>query len=209
VTNEAATACLTDSLDVHTCIRTKYFRTLQRHYRAHPSICTYVIRQFIKQRKRQVALKPHYRVNRKCQSYAVLNKKVFNCFLEMAKEPADVIEVGRLFHRRGPATAKDRSPVAVLDRGTNRRRELADRRSRWQLQTMVAGCNPQGNRPSCRERTLCHDGHLKSYTLLDWEPVSFTLQWYYIIKHSGARDKPDSSILYGLQRGRPVNIALQ
>jgi len=40
--------------------------------------------------------------------------------LKMAKEPADVIEVGRLFHKRGPATAKDRSPAAVFDRGTNR-----------------------------------------------------------------------------------------
>jgi len=38
----------------------------------------------------------------------------------MAKEPADVIEVGRLFHKRGPATAKDRFPAAVFDRGTNR-----------------------------------------------------------------------------------------
>jgi len=28
----------------------------------------------------------------------------------MANEPVDVIEVGRLFHKRGPATAKDLSP---------------------------------------------------------------------------------------------------
>jgi len=48
----------------------------------------------------------------------------------MAKEPADVIEVGRLFHKRGPATAKDRSPSAVFDQGTNRRQELVDRRCR-------------------------------------------------------------------------------
>jgi len=39
----------------------------------------------------------------------------------MAKEPADVIDVGRLFHKRGPATAKDQSPAAVFDRGTNGR----------------------------------------------------------------------------------------
>jgi len=48
----------------------------------------------------------------------------------MAKEPGDVIEVGRLFHKRGPATAKDRSPVAVFDRGTNRRPELVERSCR-------------------------------------------------------------------------------
>jgi len=51
-------------------------------------------------------------------------------FFEMAKEPADVIEVGRLFYKRGPATAKDRSPAAVFDRGTNRRPELVERRCR-------------------------------------------------------------------------------
>jgi len=35
-------------------------------------------------------------VNKTCQSYAVLNKKVFNFFLKMAKEPANVIGRGRL-----------------------------------------------------------------------------------------------------------------
>jgi len=50
--------------------------------------------------------------------------------MKMAKEPADMIEVGRLFHKRGPATAKDRSPAAVFDRGINRRPELVDRRCR-------------------------------------------------------------------------------
>jgi len=69
-------------------------------------------------------------VHNTCQSYAVLNKNVFNCFLKMVKELADVIEVGRLFHKREPATAKDRSPAAVFDRGTNRRPELVDRRCR-------------------------------------------------------------------------------
>jgi len=64
------------------------------------------------------------------QSYTVLDKNVFNCFLKMVKEPADVIEVGRLFHERGPATAKDRYPAAVFDRGTNRRLELVERRCR-------------------------------------------------------------------------------
>jgi len=48
----------------------------------------------------------------------------------MAKEPDDVIEVSRMFHKRGPTTAKDRSPEAVFDRGTNRRLELVDRRCR-------------------------------------------------------------------------------
>jgi len=41
-----------------------------------------------------------------------------------------VIEVDRLFHKRGPATAKDQSLAAVFDRGTNRRPELVDRRCR-------------------------------------------------------------------------------
>jgi len=41
-----------------------------------------------------------------------------------------VIEVGGLFHKRGPETAKDRCPAAVFDRGTNRRPELVDRRCR-------------------------------------------------------------------------------
>jgi len=45
----------------------------------------------------------------------------------MAKEPADVIEVDRLFQRHGPATAEDRSPAAVFDQGINRRPELVDR----------------------------------------------------------------------------------
>jgi len=48
----------------------------------------------------------------------------------MAKEPADVIEVGRQFHKRGPATVKDRCPAAVFDRGTNRRPELVEHRCR-------------------------------------------------------------------------------
>jgi len=46
----------------------------------------------------------------------------------MAKEPADVIEVGRLFHKRGPATAS--VPAAVFDCGTNRRPELVEHRCR-------------------------------------------------------------------------------
>jgi len=32
----------------------------------------------------------------------------------MAKEPADVIKEGRLFHKRGPATVKDQCPAAVF-----------------------------------------------------------------------------------------------
>jgi len=79
---------------------------------------------------RQVASKPltelTENVNNTCQSYAVLNKNFFNCFLKMAKQPADLIEVGRLFHKRG----KDRSPAAVFDRGTDRRPELVERRCR-------------------------------------------------------------------------------
>ena len=60
-------------------------------------------------------------------AYAVINRNVFNCRLNADKEPADVTEAGRLFHRRGPATAKERSPAADLVRGTNKRPELADR----------------------------------------------------------------------------------
>ena len=61
-------------------------------------------------------------------AYAVLNRKVFNCRLNADKEPADVTEASRLFYRRGPATANERSPAAVLARGTNKRTgELADR----------------------------------------------------------------------------------
>jgi hypothetical protein len=43
---------------------------------------------------------------------------------------ADVTDAGRLFQMfqmREPATAKEQSPMAVLDRGTNRRPELVDR----------------------------------------------------------------------------------
>jgi len=61
------------------------------------------------------------------QSYAALNKNVFNCFLKMAIEPADVTEAGRLFHTRGPATAKDQSAASVFEWGTNWRPELFDR----------------------------------------------------------------------------------
>jgi len=60
------------------------------------------------------------------QSHAALNKNVFNCFLKMAKEPADVTEAGRLFHKRGPATAEDWPPAVVFERGTSRRPELFD-----------------------------------------------------------------------------------
>jgi len=55
----------------------------------------------------------------------------------MAKVSADVIEVGRLSHKRGPATARDRSPAAVFDRGTNRRPELVERRCRLAVAVAV------------------------------------------------------------------------
>jgi len=46
----------------------------------------------------------------------------------MAKEPVDVTEAGRLFHKRGPANAvwPDQFPAAVFDRGTDRPPELVD-----------------------------------------------------------------------------------
>jgi len=47
-----------------------------------------------------------------------------------AREPADVTEADRLFHKCGPATAKDRYSAVVFERGTNRRPELFDRK-RW------------------------------------------------------------------------------
>jgi len=71
----------------------------------------------------------------------------------MAKEPADVIEVGRLFHKRVPVTAKDRSPAAIFDRSTNRRPLRLSAGVGWQLQTMVARCSVQGNQLLCRKRT--------------------------------------------------------
>jgi len=88
-------------------------------------------------------------------------------FLKMAKEPADVIQVGRLFHNRGPATAKNRSLAAIFDRGTKRRPELVDRRCR--LAVVIRKVIGR----SAVNALLRHDGHLKSYKLLDWEPVSF------------------------------------
>jgi len=43
----------------------------------------------------------------------------------MANEPADVTDSGSLFHKRSPATAKDRSPAAFFDQG-NRQLKLVD-----------------------------------------------------------------------------------
>jgi len=81
----------------------------------------------------------------------------------MAKKPADMIEVGRLFHKRGPATAKDRSRRQSLTEAQTGDRNLLTAGVGWQLQTMVAGCSPQGNRPSCRGPLIRHGGHLKRY----------------------------------------------
>jgi len=64
-----------------------------------------------------------------------------------------VIEVGRLFHKRGPATAKDLSPRQSLTEAKTGDRNWLTAGVGWQLQTMVAGYNPQGNRPSCRKQT--------------------------------------------------------
>jgi len=62
--------------------------------------------------------------------YAALNNNVFNCLLKTAREPADVTEAGRLFHKRGPATAKDRSSAAVFERvrPTKGQPDLLDRK---------------------------------------------------------------------------------
>jgi len=84
----------------------------------------------------------------------------------MAKEPVDVIEVGRLFHKRGPKTADDRSPAAVFERGTNRRPDLVDRRCRLAVADDDVIRKEIGRRAV--NALIRHDGHLKSYTLLDW-----------------------------------------
>jgi len=73
-------------------------------------------------------------VNNTCQSYAVLNKNVFNSFFENG-QGACRCDRGRQTVPLcsccfGPTTAKDRSPAAVFDRGTNRRPELVERRCR-------------------------------------------------------------------------------
>jgi len=40
--------------------------------------------------------------------------------------------------KRGPATAKDRSPAAVFDRGTNKRPELVERKCRLAFAAAIA-----------------------------------------------------------------------
>jgi len=47
-------------------------------------------------------------------------------------------------------------------------------------------------------RLIRHKGHLKSYTLLDCSVFHVTVVLH-MIKLSGARDEPNSSIVYGLQ----------
>jgi len=63
------------------------------------------------------------------------------------------------------------SPAAVFDRGTNRRPELVERRCR--LAVADGGGREVIGRHAV-DALIRHDGHLKSNTLLDWEPVSFT-----------------------------------
>jgi len=119
----------------------------------------YVIRQFIYSGVSDKSLRSRFtevteNINNTCQSYVVLIKKSLQLFfLKMAKEPADVIEVGRLFHKRGPATAKDRSRRQSLTEAQAGDRNRLTVGVGWQLQTMVDGCSPQRNWPSCREHT--------------------------------------------------------
>ena len=80
-----------------------------------------------------------------------------------------------------------------LDRGTNRRPVLVDRRRRWpDVVGKVVGRHAVN-------ALIRHDGYLESYTMLDREPVSFTQQRWQVIELSGACDEPDSIIPYGLQ----------
>ena len=74
---------------------------------------------------------------RRVNSCAV-NKNVFNLFLNVSRVMSGArSSVGRLFHTRGPSTAKLRSPYFVHGSGTTNWSECADRR--WRLMTVDSG----------------------------------------------------------------------
>jgi len=84
--------------------------------------------------RRQVALQSSQK-SVKCDHMSINHMKPktrmsLNVFLKTARESADVAEAGRLFHKSGPATPKDRYPAAVIERGTDRRPKLFDRKRR-------------------------------------------------------------------------------
>jgi len=78
--------------------------------------------------------------------------------------PEDVQSVtngGRLFHSRGPATAKARSPIVVRRVvGTTRADEDVDRRA----ETTVRGYSDRPERQSARMSKLTNDGLTRSGT---------------------------------------------
>jgi len=103
-------------------------------------------------------------------------KNVFERFFKTAREPADLTDAGRLFYKRGPASAKDLSPAAVFERGIGPL-QIGDKRScsiasdGWQLQPDVVS-QLVISRHTVNAR-ISHDGHLESYPQLDRKPVSF------------------------------------
>lgn len=72
------------------------------------------------------------------QKNADAKRVVLSCFFKTASDGAVVIVAGRRFHCVGPATANERSPILVLERGTSSNNLLTER-SRMVLVVAAVG----------------------------------------------------------------------